>query len=590
MNSIVYISNFEDMKFLETSLKSLRFFNDQIDVFILTDENFITKDIKKYLEKYKVHLVSVDEIYQSIFSNIQNYSINRWTKFVFYRLIIPYIKQLNEYKRILYIDTDTIFMQNFKFIFDLKMNYYYGMFYWPQHCNSCKGGFEATLRTTYDYIQSKNVKLQRFPKKYYNAGVILFDNVKMQAEQDMWTKALSDLNRVFDTNYFIHNEQIFLNMFFQFDEFNLDNWIVNANKLSEKTVIGHYYSANIRQKNRKYCEMKANTVKFNIKLFRCICQNMEYNQHRIKTKISSIIKNEHKYLKEWIMYHLDLGFDTIDLYEDFGSDSHESITCKFPNVRLIPLQKLKDAGIINDDNYQQRQRVALMHNFLESQFQYDWIANLDVDEFMMFEDGYSLQRLLSEFANYPGIYLYWKNMSANRHIKSCQRTIKSYDKMSNYMDDMQYEFKSLFNLNRVLRINGNHHIVPNGVTTKRQRISSISVEEFHEKTTFEKAWINHYFTKSWADWCDRIYNRGNVTFNLRHLLEFFDYNPDMIDLREQLVTPLFRKRPKSSIWLDKEQTLLYTGKTVDRTISDKINEHIKNMNANEIYHYIETQV
>ena len=41
-----------------------------------------------------------------------------------------------------------------------------------------------------------------------------------------------------------------------------------------------------------------------------------------KTAICAILKNEHQYLDEWIRHHLDIGFDEIYLYEDFGSKSH----------------------------------------------------------------------------------------------------------------------------------------------------------------------------------------------------------------------------------------------------------------------------
>ena len=43
-----------------------------------------------------------------------------------------------------------------------------------------------------------------------------------------------------------------------------------------------------------------------------------------KTAICAILKNEHQYLDEWIRHHLDIGFDEIYLYEDFGSKSCKS--------------------------------------------------------------------------------------------------------------------------------------------------------------------------------------------------------------------------------------------------------------------------
>jgi hypothetical protein len=52
----------------------------------------------------------------------------------------------------------------------------------------------------------------------------------------------------------------------------------------------------------------------------------------MKTKIITLVKDEQEYLEEWINYHLQLGFDKIEIYEDFGSTSHFGITQKYEKV------------------------------------------------------------------------------------------------------------------------------------------------------------------------------------------------------------------------------------------------------------------
>ena len=58
-----------------------------------------------------------------------------------------------------------------------------------------------------------------------------------------------------------------------------------------------------------------------------------------KTALGAILKNEHQYLDEWIRHHLDIGFDEIYLYEDFGSKSHSIITDKYSSVHLIQVSE-----------------------------------------------------------------------------------------------------------------------------------------------------------------------------------------------------------------------------------------------------------
>ena len=52
--------------------------------------------------------------------------------------------------------------------------------------------------------------------------------------------------------------------------------------------------------------------------------------------------------------------------------------------------------------------------------------------------------------------------------------------------------------------------------------------------TYSKAWINHYFTKSWEEWCYRFIGKENTGLNRRNLEEFFVYNKDMLPIKTEL--------------------------------------------------------
>lgn len=58
----------------------------------------------------------------------------------------------------------------------------------------------------------------------------------------------------------------------------------------------------------------------------------------MKTAICTCIKDEQAYLKEWLDYHLSLGFDHIYLYEDDGSKPHNDIVKDYNNVTLLPMR------------------------------------------------------------------------------------------------------------------------------------------------------------------------------------------------------------------------------------------------------------
>lgn len=79
--------------------------------------------------------------------------------------------------------------------------------------------------------------------------------------------------------------------------------------------------------------------------------------------------------------------------------------------------------------------------------------------------------------------------------------------------------------------------------------------------TYAKAQLNHYFTKSWEDWKERIFTRGDLRPGNRKLSDFFDYNPDMLDIKDELISECIGKKPSGDVWLDRA-SLLYTGKRI----------------------------
>lgn len=252
-----------------------------------------------------------------------------------------------------------------------------------------------------------------------------------------------------------------------------------------------------------------------------------------KTAICAILKNEHQYLDEWINHHLNVGFNEIYLYEDFGSKSHAIITDKYSNVHLISLSTIFDEIKYLHDNKQTALYIYFYQNYKNV---FDYTAFIDIDEFIMFEDGYGLQSLLNEYQNYNGIYLFWKMYNANGIIDNPKSNLVStYTNITDdYSHDKGWKFKSIVNMNKDSYFKSCHEIY-GGVTTDGIQ-SSYDI-------TFGKAWINHYFTKSWEEWCYRFIGKENTGLNKRNLEEFFIYNKDMLSIKNDLYSK-YRKYKK----------------------------------------------
>ena len=243
-----------------------------------------------------------------------------------------------------------------------------------------------------------------------------------------------------------------------------------------------------------------------------------------KTAICAILKNEHQYLDEWIRHHLDVGFDEIYLYEDFGSKSHAIITDNYSNVHLMQLSEIFDEiKHLHSD----KQNALYIYFYQNYKNVFDYTAFIDIDEFIMFEDGYDLQMLLNEYQDYNGIFLFWKMYNANGIIDNPKSDLlTTYTTISeDDYHDIGWKYKSIVKMNSDSYFISCHEIA-GGITTD---LSSSKYD-----ITYSKAWINHYFTKSWEEWCYRFIGKENTGLNSRNLEEFFVYNKDMLPIKTKL--------------------------------------------------------
>lgn len=245
--------------------------------------------------------------------------------------------------------------------------------------------------------------------------------------------------------------------------------------------------------------------------------------------VCTIIKDEHKILDEWIQHNIGLGFSKIYLFEDVGSLSHEEICSKYEQVIL---ERIEDTNYLKykTTDYGSWRQTAMMNMFLnEYRICADWVAFIDVDEFIVFDVSYDLKKLIYEFRNENGIYLYWKNFGANGLIESVDgKTVEVYTKEACIIKrDYMWAYKSLVNLNRIELMMLNPHAIKNGVNTLG--IATTSIWCYH------KCHINHYITKSFNDYAEKMFYRGDLAPGNRNLNTFFDVNTDMAPNKEKVI-------------------------------------------------------
>lgn len=217
--------------------------------------------------------------------------------------------------------------------------------------------------------------------------------------------------------------------------------------------------------------------------------------------IAVIIKNEKPYLKEWIEYHLMVGVDRFYVYDIESTDGPLEI-----------LQPYIEKGIVQYKYYPGKgmQVQAYCDAILTNKYNTRWLAFVDIDEFIVPVQKYTLPEVLRDFERYPGICLSWAMYDSSGHIEKPDGLVIKYYTHRN--TDPEYR------LNRTIKsiVNPREVIVTNvhwcyyrgfkwGVNENGCEITGNNAEI----PSLEKLRVNHYYTKSKEEFLFKL-NKGAV--------------------------------------------------------------------------------
>ena len=251
------------------------------------------------------------------------------------------------------------------------------------------------------------------------------------------------------------------------------------------------------------------------------------------------IKNEHAYLDNWIKYHIKLGFNKFILFEDDGSFSHSSIVSQYEDIVDIDLYNYV---LTNNDN--ELKDLVCFKYIWENYTKIDWLIKLDPDEYFVLPENFSSidDYLYNIKPSIKQVYVNYKIFNANGNILTPvglkynlldTYTFEVHPKAININFDLNisekldcFTGKSLLryssfkkNINTKLKDNMIPKDFPNRL------IETKTVESKNDNV-----FINHYITKSFAEYLLKLKERGYYNgHTIRKIGDFFVLNPDLID-------------------------------------------------------------
>jgi len=270
--------------------------------------------------------------------------------------------------------------------------------------------------------------------------------------------------------------------------------------------------------------------------------------------ICCIAKNENKYLLEWVNYHLNLGVTHIFIYDnnELDGDHIEDVLSDYITNNQVT--------IIDCRGKKAYQAIAYTEFYHEYGNSYNWIAYIDVDEFITFSNtsGYSnLSDYLNTINGFDIIHINWMCFGDNGIVDfTCDVVVNRFLKPLAYDKYIQYDFPENNHVKSIIRGGLNMKgvkIVPHSPKGDFRICDENGVErtenEYFKPYSFNTIYLRHYVTKTIYEWIEKI-SRGRATDNslkdLYTIERFFKYNEDTDEKRKVIKQYLFFNKALNS--------------------------------------------
>jgi hypothetical protein len=238
------------------------------------------------------------------------------------------------------------------------------------------------------------------------------------------------------------------------------------------------------------------------------------------SSICLLAKDENEYINEWLEWHINkLQFDHVYIY-----DNNSAI----PLISSID-KKYKDYITIRNwtnEDYSRIMQVECYEHFIRNYGHENyWTAFIDADEFVRTIDDKIINDFLTEYENYNGIFIKWLIYNADGQYKKTDGLVRDrFKTYMNYENDL-HNGKCIIKPNEFRSMDAHY---PKRCITKYNVIYSNKQPCKPPNTNIptDKIVIDHYFTKSYEEWNNKL-NRGSCNILYRDLLDFFMYNKDM---------------------------------------------------------------
>lgn len=255
----------------------------------------------------------------------------------------------------------------------------------------------------------------------------------------------------------------------------------------------------------------------------------------VEAAVCACARTEEKYIREWIDYHLDLGFSRIIICDnnDKGDNTLNDTLADYVSAGKVEILDYRGAV-----NFQVKAYNACLKKYRRK---YSWIAFIDVDEFITFA-GHDICRNIRDYLqeasahNADAVYLNWQLYGDNGKLHYEQGSIiERFPEPASIGKVTNEHIKSIVSTVARVKFKNPHNIVRTVFSLKRPLVVNDCMEPLRKNSprqdiSYRRVYIRHYITKTIEEYIMQKYYRGAADcrrkkkYSIYTLDRFYQFN------------------------------------------------------------------
>ena len=257
------------------------------------------------------------------------------------------------------------------------------------------------------------------------------------------------------------------------------------------------------------------------------------NRTKCTLSICAILKDEAPYLIEWLEFHQIVGVERFYLYDNSSSDHAKDLVESYIKSGVV---------VWHEWPIIQGQLPAYKHCLQNYQEETEWVAFIDLDEFLFPTEDDDLRKVLEDYRDYPAVVVNWLVFGSSGHqVRPEGLQIENFTKRAVDEWETNKHIKSIVCPKNAICPQEPHSFIyldnQLAVTENKQSLFG----PWSETHSVKRLRINHYTIRSLQEYQEKI-NRGIADFDRPRVWAFEAYDRNEVeDLTIQRFVPQLKQ-------------------------------------------------